>query len=132
MEELKGTRECKIRHFAFCYNNSCLIYKEAKYSASYWPQELSLDQFKGILKDREDLYDLGINLDNISICSNIKAVQYIYFAKRVGRTLQVALKEIKIENLFKTLEDKKVDIKIVIDDLVMGIKTLLDIITIAL
>ena len=37
-----------------------------------------------------------------------------------------------MENLFKTLEDKEVDIWIVIDGLVMGIKTLLDIITITL
>ena len=37
-----------------------------------------------------------------------------------------------MENLFKTPEDNKADIWIVIDGLVMGIKTLLDMITIAL
>ena len=35
-KEFKGTWECKLRHFAFYYNNNCLIYEEAKYSASYW------------------------------------------------------------------------------------------------
>ena len=131
MEELKGTRECKIRHFAFYYDNSCLIHKEAKYSTSYWPQELSLDQFKGTLKDRENLYDLGINLDNIGTYSDTKAVQYIYFAKRAKRTLQAALEKAKIENLFKTLQNKEVNTKTVIDNLVTGIETLLDTMTIA-
>ena len=36
IEELKGTQKCKIRHFAFYYNDSCLIHKKAKYSVSYW------------------------------------------------------------------------------------------------
>ena len=37
-----------------------------------------------------------------------------------------------MENLFKTPEDNKADIWTVIDSLVIGIETLLDIITIAL
>ena len=36
-KELKGTKGCIIKHFAFCYNNGCPVYKEAKYNASYWP-----------------------------------------------------------------------------------------------
>ena len=47
-EEFKGTQECKVKYFAFYYNNNCLVYKEAKYNTSYWLQELSLKQFKGI------------------------------------------------------------------------------------
>ena len=35
-EKLKGTRECMIKSFAFCYNNYCLTHQEAKYGASYW------------------------------------------------------------------------------------------------
>ena len=35
-EKLKGTRECIIKSFAFCYNNYYLIYQEAKYNISYW------------------------------------------------------------------------------------------------
>ena len=132
MEELKGTRECKIRHFAFCYNDSCLIYEEAKYGISYWLQELSLDQFKGILEDGEDLYNLRINLDNIDTYSDIEAVQYMYFAERVGKILQATLEEVEIENLFKTLKDIEADTKTVMDDLVAGIETLLDIMTITL
>ncbi len=36
-----------------------------------------------------------------------------------------------MENLFKALEEEEINIKIVIDDLVIGVKTLLNIITIA-
>ena len=36
-KELKRTRGCVVKHFAFYYDNRCPIYKEAKYSASYWP-----------------------------------------------------------------------------------------------
>ena len=46
-EQFKGTQEYKLRHFAFCYNNNCPVHKETKYGASYWPQELSLEQFRG-------------------------------------------------------------------------------------
>ena len=46
-EKLKGTRKYIIKSFIFCYNNYCLTHQEAKYSASYWPQELKLDVFKG-------------------------------------------------------------------------------------
>ena len=132
IEEFKGTQECKIRHFAFCYNNGYPIHKKAKYNISYWLQELSLDQFKGILEDKKDLYNLGINLNNIDMFSNIKAVENLYFVKRTRRTLQVALKKVKIKNLFETLEDKEVNIKIVIDDSVVGVKTILNIMIIAL
>ena len=80
MEKLKGIQECKIKHFTFCYDNKCLIYEKAKYNAGYWLQELSLDQFKGILKDGENLYDIGIDLKDISTASDTKAAQNIYFA----------------------------------------------------
>ena len=46
-EEFKGTQEYTVKYFAFCYNNVCQIYKEAKYSTSYWPKELKLNTFKG-------------------------------------------------------------------------------------
>ena len=46
-EELKCMKECIIKNFIFCYNNYCLTYQEAKYSASYWLQELKLDTLKG-------------------------------------------------------------------------------------
>ena len=36
VEELKGIKGYTIKYFAFCYNNRYLIYKEAKYGASYW------------------------------------------------------------------------------------------------
>ena len=73
MKKLKGIQEYKIKHFAFYCDNDCLVYKKAKYDASYWLQELSLDQFKGISKDSENLYDLGINPKDISIFNDIKA-----------------------------------------------------------
>src|SRR5271170_3443602 len=52
-EELKGTRGCAVRHFAFCYDDRCQIHEEAKYGASYWPQEPSLEQFKGATEDED-------------------------------------------------------------------------------
>ena len=36
-EELKRTRGCILKHFAFYYNDKCPGYKEAKYGVSYWP-----------------------------------------------------------------------------------------------
>ena len=46
-EKLKGTKEYTIKNFAFYYNNYYPIHQEAKYSVSYWPQELKLDVLKG-------------------------------------------------------------------------------------
>jgi len=54
-KEFKRTRGYTVKHFAFCYNNRCQVYKEAKYSASYWPQELSPDKFKDT--EEEDVQD---------------------------------------------------------------------------
>ena len=47
-------------------------------------------------------------------------------------TLQAALKEQEIKTPFKTLKEKEVDTQIVINGLVTGIKTPLDIMIIAL
>ena len=46
-EEFKGTKECAVKHFTFCYNDAYQIYKEAKYGISYWLKEPKLDTFKG-------------------------------------------------------------------------------------
>ena len=47
-KKLKGIREYIIKSFAFYDNNNYyLIYQKAKYSASYWLQELKLDILKG-------------------------------------------------------------------------------------
>jgi hypothetical protein len=45
---LRGTKECLIQSFAFCYNNACRIYEDAKYGVSYWPQEPELRGLRGI------------------------------------------------------------------------------------
>ena len=47
IKKLRGTKECSINSFVFCYNNACRIYEDAKYSVSYWPQELELRGLKG-------------------------------------------------------------------------------------
>ena len=52
-EEFKGTQEYTVKYFAFCYNDVCQIYKEAKYSASYQLKEPKLDVFKGT-EEEED------------------------------------------------------------------------------
>ena len=44
---LRGTKECLIKYFIFCYNNVYRTYKDAKYGVSYWPQELELRGLKG-------------------------------------------------------------------------------------
>src|SRR5271170_1934157 len=53
-EELKGTRGCATRHFTFYYNDRYQIHEEAKYGASYWLQEPSLEQFKGVTEDEDE------------------------------------------------------------------------------
>jgi hypothetical protein len=30
--QIKGIRECLIKHFAFYYNSACTVHKDAKYS----------------------------------------------------------------------------------------------------
>jgi hypothetical protein len=30
--QIKGIRECLIKHFTFCYNSACIVYKDTKYS----------------------------------------------------------------------------------------------------
>jgi len=52
-KELKGTRGYIVKHFVFCYNNRCPVYEEAKYGASYWPQEPSPDQFRKMAEEDE-------------------------------------------------------------------------------
>jgi len=47
---LYRTKECLIKHFTFCYNNACQVYKDAKYGVSYWPQELELRGLKGTIE----------------------------------------------------------------------------------
>ena len=87
-EEFKGTQECKIKYFAFCYNNSCPIHKEVKYGVSYWLQELSLEQFKGIKeKDEQDRLQYGTNIYRNNVIEDLKTlvVQGLY---STGITLQ--------------------------------------------
>jgi hypothetical protein len=31
--QIKGIRECLIKHFAFCYNSIYTVYKDTKYGA---------------------------------------------------------------------------------------------------
>ena len=75
---------------------------------------------------------MGINLENMSTANNIEAAQNMYFVAKARMILQAALEEAKIENLFKTLKDIKADTEIVINRLVIGIETLLDIMIIIL
>ena len=63
-EEFKGIKEYTVKHFAFYYNNACQIYKEAKYSISYWLKEPKLNMFKGT-EEKDQLHKL--NKDPIAI-----------------------------------------------------------------
>jgi hypothetical protein len=33
--QIKGIRECSIKHFTFYYNSACIVYKDAKYSTGW-------------------------------------------------------------------------------------------------
>jgi hypothetical protein len=58
---LRETKECPVRHFAFCYDNACRIHEDAKYGASYWPQEPESRGLKGTKESDEEsdrLYEL--------------------------------------------------------------------------
>ena len=47
---LKSIKEYIIKSFIFCYNNYYPTHQKAKYSTSYWLQELKLNVLKGIKK----------------------------------------------------------------------------------
>jgi hypothetical protein len=34
--QIKGIRECLIKHFTFYYNSTCIIYKDTKYGTGWW------------------------------------------------------------------------------------------------
>jgi hypothetical protein len=34
--QIKGTRECLIKYFTFCYNSACIVYKDTKYGTGWW------------------------------------------------------------------------------------------------
>ena len=57
IKELKGTKECIVKHFTFCYNDRCPVYEEAKYNISYWPQESESEKLKEI-KETDRLWEL--------------------------------------------------------------------------
>jgi hypothetical protein len=46
--QIKGIRECLIKHFIFYYNSAYIVYKNIKYGASWWPQELELNYISAI------------------------------------------------------------------------------------
>jgi hypothetical protein len=33
--QIKGIRECLIKHFTFCYNSACTVYEDTKYSTGW-------------------------------------------------------------------------------------------------
>ena len=56
-KELKGTKRCIVKYFAFYYDNRCPVYEKVKYGASYWPQKPSPDQFKDIKEEEQDYFN---------------------------------------------------------------------------
>ena len=90
-EKLKGIREYTIKSFIFCYNNYYLIHQEAKYSTSYWPQELKLDILKSTKK--ADLLQ-KIDQDLIATFNKVLAVvvlqEYARAAKNAKREILIA------------------------------------------
>ena len=86
---LRGTKERLINSFAF-------YYKDAKYGASYWPQELLLSKFKGTNKPacRSDIKDNKFNKGEAF--TNNKAVRAAY--QELAN-----LREVEIEAETKTI-----------------------------
>ena len=90
-KKLKGTRECTIKSFTFCYNNYYPTHQEAKYGASYWPQELKLYILKGTKKA-----DLLQEIDRNLIATFNKALaavvlqEYIRAAKNTKKEVLIA------------------------------------------
>ena len=113
---LQGTKEYLINSFAFCYNNTCQIHKDTKYSASYQLQELLLSKFRGTNKPayRLDIKDNKFNKDEAF--TNNKAIKAAYQE-------YIDLREVKIEAETKTITKQ---------GLVMGIIIPLDTVYIAL
>ena len=97
-EKLKSIKEYTIRSFIFCYNNYYLIHQKAKYSASYWLQELKLNIFKGIKK--ADLLQ-EIDQDLIATFNKVSAAvvlqEYARAAKNAKRKVLVAAYQ-RLEN----------------------------------
>ena len=81
-EKLQGIKKCISKSFIFCYNNYCPTYQEAKYSASYWPQELKLDVLKGT-KEADLLQK--IDYDLIATFNKILAVVVLQEYARVAK-----------------------------------------------
>ena len=63
IEELKGTKGCMLKHFAFCYDNRCLVYEKAKYGMSYWPQKPESEKLKET-EEEDKLWELKQNFIN--------------------------------------------------------------------
>ena len=90
-EKLKGTKKYIIKSFVFCYNNYYLTHQEAKYSISYWLQELKLDILKGT-KEADLLQKINQNL--IATFNKVSAAivlqEYARAAKNAKRKALVA------------------------------------------
>jgi len=56
------------RHFVLYYDNKCPVYKEAKYGINYWPQKLSLEQFKNIKEEEQNCFN-KLDKDPMLTCS---------------------------------------------------------------
>ena len=82
---IKVIRECLIRHFAFCYNSACKVYKDAKYSIGQWPQKLKLSHAKAIqeLDDEQDRIHYRIDIYGNTISPEL----VIYLIKEVNKDI---------------------------------------------
>ena len=90
-KKLKGIKEYIIKSFIFYYNNYYLTHQEAKYGASYQPQELKLNALKGTKKA-----DLLQEIDQNSIATFNKVLaavvlqEYIKVANNTKKKALVA------------------------------------------
>ena len=74
---IKAIREYLIKYFAFYYNSTYKVYKDAKYGIGQWPQELKLSHAKATqeLDNKQNRIYYGMDMYGNSI--SLKPVIYL-------------------------------------------------------
>ena len=82
---VKVIKEYLIKYFAFYYNSACRVYKDTKYGAGWWLQELEINHAKAIreLDDEQDRIYYRINI--YGSFASLELV--IYLIKEVDETV---------------------------------------------
>ena len=84
-DRVKVIRECLIKHFAFYYNSTCRVHKDAKYGTEWQPQELKPNHTKAIreLDNKQDRIHYKIDIYGNSISPEL----VIYLIEEVDKDI---------------------------------------------